>query len=457
MKSIYLNLLLTCSVVGCSSQESLDVADRSEKETSRVDQPIGEYRSNDPLPVRLAAKRNPEGEQFWRLLDAYQSISTYSDRGEAVLRYRQNGKMLEDRAPLSVHWEAPNRLEIAAYDARLIADGQRLWQWVLSPSTDNLDRQLAMRDSPATLDLKTIIADETWASSAAAGLAGPPPQLTWLFLPPPEEQRPEVTRLPDTTEAGRTFLRFAIGDEKDRRVFWVDATSRAIHRVELPPPPTPGATEVQLSVELNEASFSRNANRLIEQLPPDSRRVKGLVPPPPTLPSPLLGRNLPPFRLSSHDNRLVITQQGTGKVALLVWIADHPASQAVLRDLQRFADSKSGKLDVLTVMSEPITKRNTGDLLRSWMIGLPWSNDEAAIGRDVFQIREAPTFVILDMDGSVQFVIARWSEQLIPMIAGIVEELAAGRKPGKTIREEYEKAVDQYRRQLEAVTISSAG
>jgi hypothetical protein len=362
--------------------------------------------------------------------------------------------MMEDRAPLSVRWQSPDRLQVKAYDARLLIENNKIFQWILNAATDDFDRQLAVRDLSVPMNLEAILQDEAWSASAAAGLAGPPPQLTWLFLPPPKENRPEVKKLADVSEGGKVFWRYSIGTSPDHRIFWIDKSEKVIQRVELPPPPTPDATEVVLTVELQDATFAPSPSDLIDQVLPNARKVKSIVPPPPLLPSPLLGRVLEPFRLSSHDARVVITEKGTGRITLLVWVADHPASQAVLRDLQRFADTRTQKIDLLIVMSEPNPNRTTGDLLRSWHVGLPWSNDETAVGRDVFKIREAPTFVILDPTGKAQFVVSRWSEQLVAMVAEVVDQLGAGRNPGEEMRKAYEVATDQYRKQLQAMTLS---
>jgi hypothetical protein len=413
----------------------------------------GERTPTNPQPqytVRTVSVTD-DAETFWKILNSYRNAKGYSDQGAAVLRYRSAEGMLEDRAPLAISWQSPDRLAVSAYDARCLVDGRYFWSWVMDPQTNHFDNQVSRRPYEGKMTLDQLLRDSTWSQAAAAGLAGPPPQLTWLFVDQPKEERPAVKRIDDAKLDGRDFARFELGEGRERRTFWIDPRTGMIRRIELPPPPTPGAMDVQLTVELIDAKFAPAEKELVA-LPQDRRLVSALIAPPPP-PVPLIGQRPPSFKLSSHDSRVTITQNGTGRVAILLWFADHPASQAVLQDLQKFADEKSSTIDYLTIMSEPNPQQGTGDLLRRWRVGLPWTNDASAIGRDIFRIREAPTLIVLDAQGTVQLITSRWSEQLMPTLAFVLDQIKAGKNPGKDSRAAYEQAVEQYRRQIDALAI----
>ncbi len=356
-----------------------------------------------PVSMQLANpnqdKPSEDDATFWKLLSAYYQCTAYSDRAYALLRYRTGNQMAEDKAPLSVRWQSPNRIEVKAYDARLIGDSRFMWTWVEDPTTNAFDGQVARRPSPLKQSLEELLRDPIFTESAAAGLAGPPPQLTWLFVPPPEKDRPAVKRLEDGLIENASCARYQMGQALEARVFWCEKSTGLVKRIELPPPPTPGATEVRLSVEFEGAAFRHADKPIIEGLPQDHRLVTALVPPPTPI-TPLLGNRPATFRFQSNDQRLQITDAGSGKPVVLVWFADHPASQAVLKDLQRFADEQAKQVDVLAIMAEPQPTRDTGDLLRAWHVGLSWTNDVNALGRDVFRIQEAPTLMVLDEQGS---------------------------------------------------------
>ncbi len=460
LTSVWLATVLGYAVTGCDAPTEENSSDFS----ARVDAtPANLPSQTTPVlitPVSQLANPNqtttandPEAEKFWNLLANYTKATAYSDQAEVILSYRNGDRPAEDRAQISVRYKSPDRIEVVAYDARLIGDSQFIWSWVLDPNTNNYDNQVGRRPSPAKLTLESILADQIWSEGAAAGLAGPPPQLTWLFVAPPQAaQRPVVKRLEDATLEQTKLSRFAMGSGDEQRIFWCDLTTGIIRRIEMPAPPSPGISDVRLVVEFKNAQFRYSDQLLIASIPEDRRTVHALVPPPAPI-APLLGTKPAAFELTSHDSRLQISSRGHARPVVLAWFADHPASRAVLTDLQRFADNRIGKVDVLAVMAEPAPTRDTGQLLRSWNIGLAWCNDSAALGRDVFRIQEAPTLIVLDANGTVEFILPRWSDQIVPLLAKVLEELDNGRSPGKDARRAYEKAVDQYRRQVEAMTV----
>jgi hypothetical protein len=78
------------------------------------------------------------------MMNAYQHSEAYRDQAVVRLRYRQNGRLYQDEAPLSVTWKAPGQLNVCAYQASVVCDGQQMYARIMN----DLSSQSSTRATP---------------------------------------------------------------------------------------------------------------------------------------------------------------------------------------------------------------------------------------------------------------------------------------------------------------------
>jgi hypothetical protein len=172
-------------------------------------------------------------------------------------------------------------------------------------------------------------------------------------------------------------------------------------------------------------------------VPQSARTVSRFVLPPQPLSSELIGQLPGDFHFTDLTGELLTRDSLLGKIAVLVWFNDHPASQAALADLERVRKTLPTEVPVAcyAVCTEPtsVSHAQVQSLAHRWGSTAPLVRDLEAFGRDVFKIPYAPTVVVLDRRGVVQLfevganpnLASELPDRLRLLVAG--EDLAAGR------------------------------
>ncbi|GAB5512790.1 MAG: hypothetical protein Rhob2KO_05150 [Rhodopirellula baltica] len=273
-------------------------------------------------PQQFVIARGEPRDRLRQIFARYRGSSYYQDTSEVVLRVVPmsdasselfSGGNQEQRAPFRVRWTG-SQLDVQAYAVRLRvrsatqANQVELNAWFDEPETRHFDSQMLVdvlqKPVNQRLDLDRVLADEVLRSKLSAGLAGPPPQLEWLFAGDPMsgifEPTAKLKWLPDANFAGQKMRRIAAETEGKSYVFWIDPTVSVIRRVELPLPAMEGldTNRSSLTLEFRKAVFapdsgSGDATRFDFQPPFTPQRVSRFVPVPPPPPSSILGRRLP--------------------------------------------------------------------------------------------------------------------------------------------------------------------
>ncbi|EGF27501.1 hypothetical protein [Rhodopirellula baltica] len=273
-------------------------------------------------PQQFVIARGEPRDRLRQIFARYRGSSYYQDTSEVVLRVVPmsdasselfSGGNQEQRAPFRVRWTG-SQLDVQAYAVRLRvssatqANQVELNAWFDEPETRHFDSQMLVdvwqKPVNQRLDLDRVLADEVLRSKLSAGLAGPPPQLEWLFAGDPMsgifEPTAKLKWLPDANFAGQKMRRIAAETEGKSYVFWIDPTVSVIRRVELPLPAMEGldTNRSSLTLEFRKAVFapdssSGDATRFDFQPPFTPQRVSRFVPVPPPPPSDILGRRLP--------------------------------------------------------------------------------------------------------------------------------------------------------------------
>lgn len=291
----------------------------------------------------------------------YQVTSYYEDDAQVILQApgagSANSKEVET-APLSVHYDS-HELTVAAYTARIqvLAEPDasnhdlehiELAAWFDEPQTSHFDAQVLQQgwESAAAdrLPLPRVLGDEVLRSRLSAGLAGPPPQLEWLLADQPMQKlftpQTEFAWLPPATIDGAPLQRILVTSQSERFVFWIDANTSLIRRVELPLPEL-GASAAgidrsnwSLRLELRLATFQPPpvGRTTAPRLPPrQPKLVRAFVPLPPPPPSELIGRTISlqpvtqiaagqPASYSTASEYLIIAIPPADSADLLPWL-----------------------------------------------------------------------------------------------------------------------------------------
>lgn len=398
--------------------------------------------------------------------NAYKTAAAYRDAGYVRLAYSLAGEPFEDRAPLAVSYQSPNLLAVDAYALQMSSNGKRLQATISDPETNHFDGQCLSLPVSPRLTLEEIYADPMVAQFAGSGLGGPAPQLELLLSENPLAawlQAPAELSLGERqTIDGHLCQSVVIAADPLRYVLWIDTDAYLIRRLELPWQAIapglagdPQLSDASLTIEMAEAEFHTHLPPQCFALrtPPMSMHVTSLINPPPLAPHPLVGRNVRGFALPESTGRFTVSETGSGLPAtVLLWIANHGSSQQAAAAVQRTIDALpaevQNQIHPAVVMAEPQPGIDTGAMLRTWGVGMPWIDDSQAVGRDVFEITEAPCLIVLGSDGQVELHQQRLTDGLLQALPAILTQVAQRQPVGQRARDQYIATQASYRRLL---------
>ncbi|MCA9211343.1 MAG: hypothetical protein KDA55_23455, partial [Planctomycetales bacterium] len=400
-----------------------------------------------------------------RMVNAYHDMPRYRDEAMMVLSYRRNGQVERETAPMSVAAERPGRVSFSIYQTRMVCDGSRLRARISDPATADLDGQTLDLPAPERLSLPVLYGDPLLHAFLRDGLAGYPVQLELLFadapLQPVMSQADAFELLGERTIDGHACRGVAARIDSGRFVFWIDTREYLLRRLELPADAMREALagvdeidQLQLTVEFTNATFPNS-------LPADAFRwsetdgdksVGRFVLPASPLPTSRLGESVAAFDLVDLQGAKFSTEGLRGASAVMVWFNDHPASRAILEQIQQVARQVRG--DGTHFVAVFADARGTTDQLRTllaeWRIDLPASLDQSAVGRDRLSIQEAPTLVLLDANQRLQVFHPRANPDLASQLPQWLARLQAGEDLAAEAIQQHEADVARYRQELSA-------
>jgi hypothetical protein len=256
-------------------------------------------------------------------------------------------------------WFDRNVLSLDAYDVHLRHTPDRFTAWITDPTTDNFDSQVVRTTvSPGRPSIGNLLSDTVLRERVAAGLAGPPPQLDWLFAAKPMEllfDGPYQIRFgkPVTVDQQECVTVVVLADNEAYR-FAVDRRRGVIRQVQLPSilapvrfqandmnnpsgssPPQP----IRLTLELDGATFETPTEQpTLAQMPRLPRYVSHFIPLPPDEPSRVLQTRVGRFAIRDQSGRATLTQRGFDVDFTLMFFAQgHPSQLASAANLIQWA------------------------------------------------------------------------------------------------------------------------
>jgi hypothetical protein len=173
---VLLVLLLSLAGCGCQSYESDNLPSENATNATAPDQ------SSDLSPGQLLS----------RMIGAYQSVSSYSDKGKITLRQKRGEQWAEDEdtADFSVTFKRPNQLVLKAYRAAVYCDGTVFRAQITDEPSNHLDGQILVRPAPEKLEPVDLYeegqrVDPVLAEALSGDLGVVPIQLNLLLADQP--------------------------------------------------------------------------------------------------------------------------------------------------------------------------------------------------------------------------------------------------------------------------------
>ena len=383
-------------------------------------QPDGPRPSGDSLSAAVILQR---------MIKTYQAAESYQDQGVLSLSYRYANEPRKDVSQAAVCWSRPNRLALRAYQLTLTVDGDKLRARIVDESTGNIGNQLLVRHAGEELALADLYADSLVRDVLVGGRGGQPVQLELLLQEKPMAvflgESVSREKMPEARIEGHRCYRIAIKSDDGRYELWIDRENYLLRRLVYPAGALvqdmlsdPQIRDVQLVAELRSAQLNPELaeNDFLLRIPAGAKAVTHFVVPPQPLPTDLFGKRAGIFQFQGLPNGTVSRAELAGKVAVLMWFADHPSNRQTLGQLDQVAAQFKADPGVVfyAVCTEPsdVLDQQILELKKEWKLELPVLRDVEAYGRDVFRIPAAPTLVVLDGKGRLQMFEAGPNAQL---------------------------------------------
>jgi hypothetical protein len=375
----------------------------------------------------------------------YQSLTSYEDAAYVRLSYEIDGRPTIDRAPLSIAWDRSGRIGLQVYSVTAGPQGDR---WRLRLADEAFASQIISRKVPSTTNFEWLLNDAIVADRLAAGLAGFPPQLDLLLSEQP------LAGLVDDASAmafeaqvmidGHACYVLAISRGELRYRLWIDQATMLLRRIQIPNEnlapqllTDSRIKSLELTIELENvrSNSSIDWNRFAIEPTTDAVFVNHFVLPPNLVDTRGIGLQVPAFTLQDPRGKPIYESADPRRNAtVLIWLADHPACQSAAAQLaeteKKLADAgiSAGEVEFISVWAEPHPPRGTNfeNLKSTWHLPGKIALDRDALGRDLFNVQEAPTLIVLDHSNRLQLREIRANPVLEHVLPQMLADLARG-------------------------------
>lgn len=390
----------------------------------------------------------------------YRTATSYQDRAVASLAYTSGGKTETKSAPLNV-WFDQDQLYVQAYDVQIFSDSKGMMAWIGDQQPNNFDAQV-LRTASTTRRPTTewLFDDPILRNQVAAGLAGPPPQLEWLFSKEPMKalfQRDHRFTFEQPRMVGNRRCR-VVQVEADREMyrFWVDDEFGLIRRIDFPSMMAPAVAgrppqRITLMLDLVGASFDGSKQTPdIKPLPNEPMYVSRFVPLPPVAPPKNVGNRPAAFREQTSDGQITVTERGSDRDATIaVRYAGDEQSIAAVATLQHWhaqmPESLLRKVRLVVLAKPPLADQLA-------QVSLP-----VIIDRDdtvAKALNLAPgALAIQDKSGRIAWVQSDLSHASIISLGAIVADIGQGIDVPSRVRGQWKEQTDAYQEALRKVSV----
>jgi outer membrane lipoprotein-sorting protein/peroxiredoxin len=419
--------------------------------------PVAQTPTTQTPPTPPAVNLSPR-ELLERTVKAYASARGYSDVAYIKQSYLLNGQPYEQRQPLVIAYEKPNKLRLECYNVKLVSDGQQVHGTIRDK-----DGILEIA-APATLTQDTVVLDETMQAELSRGFGSNPLQLLLLFAPDALSvvlgDQP-ATFVPDMNHNGQSCRRVKITTPAGDLVLWIDPTTYVVRRLDYP------LTDLQkelskqgeikkleqyadfVGAELN-PKFSEDTFKF--EVPKGAQLVKRFLSvPAPLKPTPLLGKLSPQFEFKTVKGEKITADSLTDKVAVLVfWGSQFPPCGTALPLVQQvydyYHDNPAVEFYAISVDEANIDQSTLDAAFKAWNVSLPIVRDPKQDANKALGVDGVPSVLVLGKKGLIEHHWPRLDNTLPQALPNIINTLLAGESTHAATLRDYEQRLAEYQR-----------
>jgi thiol-disulfide isomerase/thioredoxin/outer membrane lipoprotein-sorting protein len=437
--------------------------------------PCGCSSSNSPAGDDPAEVRGAEIAD--KMLAAYRDARSYTDSATYVQSYSYRGEGVERELPffeMSLAYQQPNFIRLR-FDEALRSDEGTARGFdiaangtVVRASAVELPGQLLEAKAPAAITIDNYLPDPLIREVLNHRDIGDVfPQLAMLLhddeetLVFPEDEAPRL--LDEKMLSDRNCYRVATTSPKGKRIFWIDANSYVLRRMELPIEgdrrqfdPENQYTNLAVWIDFIDPTFNAKIDEetFAKELAEGDQLVRRLIPAPPAAPSERLGEELTEFKFETLDGKPVTPDDLKGKTVLLdFWQVDCAPCKAHTPDLekvyQQLKDNDKFAFYAVSVDGKNRVPNEIADrTLKNWGGTFPVLRDPDFTAEKL-QVAGTPTLMLLGPDGRLQYFHIRQHRDP-KQLAELIQKVVDGADLAAEARAEHEQLTKKYEADLEA-------
>ena len=442
-------------------------------------------------PVQYTAGQDLAYSVLRRMLDTYKSLPAFREQTRIQVEIdKPDTGLVRETIDVQLAYETPNRLRFVVTrpgrQTAITCDGRELRARVIDSTYANFDGQFVKRPAPRQIDVTTVFAATEFADPSR------PHELLSVLLELPVDitvsslgmltdrgalaemfqQASAITRLADQQVGGVDCCVVRFTAPAGTYTVWIDQTTNLVHRIEHPVTRIVGSetrrgrANAARIVSEHEAALNPSFARQDFELPvlADAKLVRHFVLPPQDQDIGILNTEVPPFSFTDKQGNVLASDRWSGKHALLIWFSDHPTCQQFLTSLaplfERYRDED--RIFFCAVSTDPPTTMGHQDvrnLQARWGITIPVVRDLNAVGRDIFQVRQAPTLIVTSPDESgssrIQLVEVGSFPDMTKQLTVVMDQLLSGQNIVDNYVRFVERRQREYKRYLATASVDA--
>ncbi|WP_168206744.1 thioredoxin-like domain-containing protein [Lacipirellula limnantheis] len=416
-----------------------------------------------------------------KMFAAYRDARSYTDHATYVQSYSYRGEGVERELPffeMSLAYQQPNFIRLR-FDEALRSDEGTARGFdiaangtVMRASAVELPGQVLEAKAPTTITVENFLPDplirEVFNNRAVGDVF---PQLAMLLSDDDEAPvfpEDEAPRLLDQQLLGdRNCYRVATTSPKGKRIFWIDASSYVLRRMELPIEgdrrqfdPENQYANLAVWIDFKDPTFNAKIDEetFAKELGEGEQLVRRLIPAPPAAPSERLGETLVEFKFETPDGASVTNESLQGKTVLLdFWQVDCAPCKAHTPELEKvYQQLKDNDKFAFYAVSLDGKNRVSNDVaartLKNWGGTFPLLRDPD-VTAEKLQVAGTPTLMLLGPDGRLQYFHIRQHRDP-QQLASMIQKVLDGADLAAEARAEHQLLLKKYESDLAAAAES---
>ncbi len=397
---------------------------------------------------------NPAVDVLRQMAKVYLDLKSYSDQGQASMRYKLDDQLVSHDFPFEVTFQRPNLLRLKAYEGEVVCDGK-----VVYSQYEDVPGYVVEADAPPQLSPADVYKDDYIRYMLLERPVGGALQLTLLLSGQFVEQliasaNGPLELLPAAEIDGAACNRVRIAMPEGKMIMWVDQKTFALRRVEYPTDALRKhleqegqVSELAVVADFHRAQINGSIDPATFQfaVPPGAKLVKRFVGP---APDARLGKKAGSFEFKALDGTAVTPESLAGKVVVLdfwaTWCQPCLQSMPELAKVQElFKDNDKVRFLAVNIEDETVTPETLTNTLKELAPNLTIVRDPDQHAFKSFGIDAIPTTYLLGADGTIQNAQRGINPNVdfVEDLSGKLNALLAGKSLHQQQLDEFEKSM----------------